>query len=76
MITSKAKCITLDVVPEVTTSILDHVSFFNTENKTDCCKVKAGKDNIGNLQLELPEIGLFSIHSLHFRKRNGTSILF
>jgi hypothetical protein len=23
----------LDVVPEVTTSILDHVSFFNTENK-------------------------------------------
>jgi hypothetical protein len=28
----------LDVVPEVTTSILDHVSFFNTENKTDCCK--------------------------------------
>jgi hypothetical protein len=26
----------LDVVPEVTTSILDHVSFFNNENKTDC----------------------------------------
>jgi hypothetical protein len=68
----------LDVVPEVTTSILDHVSFFNTENKTDCCKVKAGKDNIeGNLQLELPGIGLFlPIHSLHFKKRNGTSILF
>jgi hypothetical protein len=36
----------LDVVPEVTTSILDHVSFFNNENKTDCCKSKAGKDNI------------------------------
>jgi hypothetical protein len=32
--------------------------------------VKAGKDNIeGNLQLELPGIGLFlPIHSLHFRK--------
>jgi hypothetical protein len=30
--------ITTFVVPEVTTSILDHVSFFNTENKTDCKK--------------------------------------
>jgi LmbE family N-acetylglucosaminyl deacetylase len=46
----------LDVVPEVTTSILDHVSFFNNGNKKPIAvKVKAGKDNIkGNLQLELP----------------------
>jgi hypothetical protein len=28
--------------------------------KTDCCKVKAGKDNIENLQLELPELVCFS----------------
>jgi hypothetical protein len=36
----------LDVVPEVL-SILDHVSFFNTENKKPIAvKVKAGKDNI------------------------------
>jgi hypothetical protein len=45
MITSGEMYNYLDVVPEVT-SILDHVSFFNTEKKTDCCKVKAGKDNI------------------------------
>jgi hypothetical protein len=44
---SCAASITLDVVPEVTTSILDHVSFFNNENKKPIAvKVKAGKDNI------------------------------
>jgi LmbE family N-acetylglucosaminyl deacetylase len=58
----------LDVVPEVTTSILDHVSFFNNENKKPIAvKVKAGKDNIkGDLKLELPENWSVSPPSIPF----------
>jgi LmbE family N-acetylglucosaminyl deacetylase len=46
----------LDIVPEVTSSILDYVSFFNSKNKKPIAvKVKAGKDNVkGTLQLDLP----------------------
>ena len=46
----------LDIVPEVTTSILDKVSLFrDTEKKYLAVKIKAGKDDVkGNLQLELP----------------------
>jgi hypothetical protein len=50
----------LDIKIEVTTSIPDHVSFFNNEVKSIAVSVKAGKDNIkGNLQLNYLEIGLF-----------------
>ncbi|QBN18023.1 PIG-L family deacetylase [Flavobacterium nackdongense] len=46
----------LDIVPEVTTSILDKVSLFkDTKKKYIAVKVKAGKDAVkGDLQLELP----------------------
>ena len=46
----------LDIVPEVTTSILDKVSLFrDTKKKYIAIKVKAGKDGVkGDLQLELP----------------------
>jgi len=58
----------LDIVPEVTTSITDHVSFFNNGNKKPIAvKVKAGKDNIkGNLQLELPNNWTVSPQSIPF----------
>lgn len=47
----------LDIVPEVTTSILEKVLIFgNTKSKMIPVKVRAGKDGIkGNLQLELPK---------------------
>ncbi|PWA04792.1 PIG-L family deacetylase [Flavobacterium psychrotolerans] len=47
----------LDIVPDVTTSILDKVTIFNDRgSKTIDIKIKAGKDNVkGDLQLELPE---------------------
>jgi len=47
----------LDIVPEVTTSILDKVLLFkDNESKSVAVKVKAGKNNLkGNLQLELPK---------------------
>ncbi len=47
----------LDIVPEVTTSILEKVLIFgNTKSKMVPVKVRAGKDNVkGNLQLELPK---------------------
>jgi LmbE family N-acetylglucosaminyl deacetylase len=46
----------LDIVPEVTTSILDKVSLFkDTKKKYVAVKIKAGKDAVkGDLQLELP----------------------
>jgi hypothetical protein len=48
----------LDIVPEVTFQIMS--PFNNGSKKPIAVSVKAGKDNIkGNLQLELPEIGLF-----------------
>ena len=47
----------LDIVPEVTTCILDKVSLFTTaKKKYIAVKIKAGKDNVkGDLQLELPK---------------------
>jgi len=47
----------LDIVPEVTTTILNKVSLFNNgNNKAVAVKIKAGKDNVkGDLQLELNE---------------------
>jgi LmbE family N-acetylglucosaminyl deacetylase len=47
----------LDIVPEVTTSILNKVALFNNgNNKSIAVKIKSGKDNIkGNLQLDLPK---------------------
>ncbi|MBS7253768.1 PIG-L family deacetylase [Flavobacterium branchiicola] len=47
----------LDIVPEVTTSILERVLIFkDTKSKMIPVKVRAGKDAVkGNLQLELPQ---------------------
>jgi len=47
----------LDIVPEVTTSVLEKVLIFgSTKSKMVPVKVRAGKDGIkGNLQLELPK---------------------
>ena len=58
----------LDIVPEVTTSITDHVSFFiNGNKKSVAVKVKAGKDDIkGSVQLELPENWAISPKSIPF----------
>lgn len=46
----------LDIVPEITTIILDKVSLFrDTKKKYVAVKIKAGKDAVkGDLQLELP----------------------
>ncbi|PKH69115.1 LmbE family protein [Flavobacterium sp. ALD4] len=58
----------LDIVPEVTTSIIDHVSFFNNGTKKPIAvKVKAGKDDIkGSLQLQLPGNWSVSPQSIPF----------
>jgi LmbE family N-acetylglucosaminyl deacetylase len=47
----------LDIVPQLTTSILNKVALFTNENKkTIAVKIKSGKETIkGTLQLELPE---------------------
>ncbi|RTY80172.1 PIG-L family deacetylase [Flavobacterium sp. LS1P28] len=47
----------LDIVPEVTTSIIDKVLLFkDTKKKAVAVKIKTGKDSVkGILQLELPE---------------------
>lgn len=47
----------LDIVPEVSTSIIDKVALFNSDkSKTIGVKIKAGKDFVnGILKLELPE---------------------
>lgn len=47
----------LDIIPEVTTSIIDKVLLFRDSKSKDIgVKIKAGKDAIkGDLQLELPE---------------------
>jgi LmbE family N-acetylglucosaminyl deacetylase len=46
----------LDIVPEITTSIIDKVALFNSgKSKTIGVKIKAGKDSeIGILKLDLP----------------------
>ncbi len=58
----------LDVVPEITTSILDKVLLFkNTKTKSVAVKIKAGKDSVkGNLQLELPVNWVVSPKSIPF----------
>lgn len=47
----------LDIVPDVTTSIIDKVSLFrDTKKKYTAVKIKAGKEKVkGDLQLELPK---------------------
>lgn len=65
----------LDIVPEVTTSIVDKVLLFkNTKNKYVGVKVKAGKDSVkGNLQLELPKNWGVSPKSIPFTiEKKGT----
>ena len=69
----------LDIVPEVTTSILDKVLLFAAiEKKSVAVKVKAGKDNIkGNLQLELPKNWIVSPRSIPFNLvKKGTEQTF
>lgn len=58
----------LDIVPEVTTCILDKVSLFKTNKKKYIAvKVKAGIDAVkGDLQLELPQNWLVSPATIPF----------
>ncbi|MFV8342053.1 PIG-L family deacetylase [Flavobacterium sp. XS2P39] len=65
----------LDIVPEITTTILDKVSLFkDTKNKTVAVKIKAGKDAVkGNLQLELPNNWIVSPKLIPFNlEKKGT----
>ncbi len=65
----------LDIVPEVTTSILNKVALFNNgNNKSIAVKIKSGKDNIkGNLQLDLPENWIVFPKSIPFNlDKKGT----
>jgi hypothetical protein len=70
----------LDIVPEVTTSIIEKVSFFDKDKpKSIAVKVKAGKDNIkGYLQLELPTGWNFSPKSIpfHLDKKGKEQIVY
>ena len=58
----------LDIVPEVTSSILEKVLIFkDTKSKLVPVKVRAGKDAIkGNLQLELPKSWIVSPNEIPF----------
>ncbi|MHC0441932.1 PIG-L family deacetylase [Flavobacterium sp. 3-210] len=58
----------LDIVPEVTTSILEKVLIFkDTKSKMIPVKIRAGKDGIkGNLQLELPKSWVISPKQIPF----------
>ncbi len=58
----------LDVVPEVTTCILDKVSLFTTTKKKYIgVKIKSGKDAVkGDLQLELPKSWIVQPKSIPF----------
>ncbi|WP_026728736.1 PIG-L family deacetylase [Flavobacterium denitrificans] len=58
----------LDIVPEVTTSILEKVLIFkDTKSKMIPVKVRAGRDGIkGNLQLELPKSWVISPKQIPF----------
>lgn len=62
----------LDIVPEVTTSILDKVSLFaTTKKKYIAVKIKAGKEGVkGDLELELPENWLVNPKSFPFDLEN------
>jgi LmbE family N-acetylglucosaminyl deacetylase len=65
----------LDIVPEVTTSILDKVSLFkNGKNKEIAVKIKSGKDAVkGDLILELPNNWVVSPKSIPFNlEKKGT----
>jgi hypothetical protein len=65
----------LDIVPDVTTSILDKVLLFkDTKIKYVGVKIKAGKDAVkGNLQLELPQNWGVSPKSIPFNiQKKGT----
>lgn len=65
----------LDIVPEVSTSILDKVSLFTTtKKKYISIKIKAGKDNSkGDLQLELPKSWIVLPKSIPFNlDKKGT----
>ncbi|TDE53460.1 PIG-L family deacetylase [Flavobacterium sp. GT3P67] len=65
----------LDIVPEVTTSILDKVLLFkDTKIKYVGVKIKTGKDAVkGNLQLELPKNWGVSPKSIPFNiEKKGT----
>lgn len=58
----------LDIVPEVTTHILDNVTLFSDKTtKSIGVKIVAGKDNLnGQLQLELPDNWIVSPKSIPF----------
>ncbi|MFB9080368.1 PIG-L family deacetylase [Flavobacterium procerum] len=58
----------LDIVPEVTTSIVEKVLIFrDVRSKMVPVKVRAGKDNVnGNLQLELPKNWMVSPKEIPF----------
>lgn len=62
----------LDIVPEVTTSILDKVSLFaSIKKKYIAVKIKAGKEGVkGDLELELPENWLVNPKSFPFDLEN------
>ncbi len=65
----------LDIVPEITTSILDKVMLFkDTKNKSVGVKIKAGKDFVkGDLQLQLPKNWIVSPKSIPFNlDKKGT----
>jgi LmbE family N-acetylglucosaminyl deacetylase len=67
----------LDIVPEVTTSILDKVSLFkDTKKKYLAVKIKSGKDAIkGDLQLELPSNWIVIPKSIPFAlDKKGTEL--
>jgi len=67
----------LDIVPEVTTSILDKVSLFATNKKKYLAvKIKAGKDAVkGDLQLELPVNWIVQPKSIPFNlDKKGTEL--
>jgi LmbE family N-acetylglucosaminyl deacetylase len=62
----------LDIVPEVTTGIINKVAFFNTaKSKSIAVKVKAGKDNVnGTVKLELPSNWTVTPLSIPFTFQN------
>ncbi len=65
----------LDIVPEVTTSILDKVSLFkDNKKKYIAVKIKSGKDAVkGDLQLELPKSWLVFPKAIPFNfDKKGT----
>lgn len=70
----------LDIIPEVTTTILNKVTLFNTNfPELVAVKIKAGKDNIkGDVKLELPEKWLVSPKSIPFSldKKDTEQIVF